>query len=143
MPLHAKTSHYMPLHAIIRHYMPLHATACHYMPLHANTSYYMPIHAITRHYMPLHATACHYTHIGSHSFLDSHPRFPSQSSDAFSLSVCLLHDAKYMAKSEADQQARSDNDASQVEILGQFGRLFDGFGTLKEIGEVVRNLEWF
>ena len=32
------------------------------------------------------------------------------------------------------QQVRSDNDASELVILGQFGGNFDEFGTLGEVG---------
>ena len=35
------------------------------------------------------------------------------------------------------KQVRSDQDASELVILGQFGRLFDEFGTLEEVKEVL------
>ena len=40
--------------------------------------------------------------------------------------------------SNCRKQVRSDNDASEMVILGQFGGHLDEFGTLGEVGEVFK-----
>ena len=46
-----------------------------------------------------------------------------------------------LGKQENLQQVRSDKDASKLVLLGQFGRLFDKFETLKEVEEVLWTIQ--